>query len=70
MDTKEELKSGGIDPVVDDDISLLPAHEGLQQTHKFHELHGNSDFATVFQFLKRFRRMGLKISSDATLNVR
>lgn len=47
-----------------------PVHESLPSTHRHHTLHVESDFATVFQFLKRFRRMGLKISMDATIAVR
>ncbi|TYZ56926.1 hypothetical protein PybrP1_001909 [[Pythium] brassicae (nom. inval.)] len=51
-----------------ENASLLPpVHEPLESSHKYHALHGDSDFATVFQFLKRFRRMGLKISMDATI---
>uniref|UniRef100_K3WZ96 PHD-type domain-containing protein n=1 Tax=Globisporangium ultimum (strain ATCC 200006 / CBS 805.95 / DAOM BR144) TaxID=431595 RepID=K3WZ96_GLOUD len=73
LDKKEELKIGGIESVIEDDngdkdTALLPAHEHLEATHKYHELHSSSDFATIFQFLKRFRRMGLKVSSDVTLH--
>ncbi|KAF1334303.1 Inactive ubiquitin carboxyl-terminal hydrolase 53, partial [Globisporangium splendens] len=73
LDKKEELKSGGIDTIAEDGDGdkgavLLPTHERLEATHKYHELHGSSDFATIFQFLKRFRRMGLKVSFDVTLH--
>lgn len=59
-----------IEPITDKDAALLPVHAPLDPTHTYHELHCSSDFATVFQFLKRFRRMGLKISMDATIHVR
>ncbi|GAB9472470.1 hypothetical protein Gpo141_00009648 [Globisporangium polare] len=69
-DKKEELESADADATpaaTESDSALLPTHEPLGKAHKYHELHGDSDFATIFQFLKRFRRMGLKISLDINL---
>lgn len=71
-DKKEELESADADATpaaTESDSALLPTHEPLGKAHKYHELHGDSDFATIFQFLKRFRRMGLKISLDINLKV-
>lgn len=70
-DKREELKSDAdaTSQSTESDSALLPTHKPLGDAHKYHELHGDSDFATIFQFLKRFRRMGLKISLDINLKV-
>jgi hypothetical protein len=48
----------------------IPVHEPRGQDNRFHGLYHSSDFAAVFLFLKRFRRLGLKLGADITIDVR
>lgn len=70
LDRKTELPEADAEAADGAVSSLPPVHEPLEPSHKYHALHTESDFATVFQFFKRFRRMGLKIAMDATITVR
>nr|WAK73573.1 RNA-dependent RNA polymerase [Phytophthora palustris bunya-like virus 8] len=46
---------------------VFPKLQGLPEDHRFKELHKDCDFAAVFLFLQRFRRLGLNISNTVTL---
>ncbi|TMW65910.1 hypothetical protein Poli38472_003675 [Pythium oligandrum] len=46
----------------------FPKYESRGKDNDFDGLYGESEFATVFLFLKRFRRLGLKLSVEITIN--
>ncbi|RLN97376.1 hypothetical protein BBJ28_00018351 [Nothophytophthora sp. Chile5] len=78
---KDESEKGEEDPTSEEDTTsteapklikkpeevVFPTHDALDDTHEHHALHRNCDFAAVFLFLQRFRRLGLKISNAITL---
>ncbi|KAG7395856.1 hypothetical protein PHYBOEH_003102 [Phytophthora boehmeriae] len=55
-------------PVKSAEDVVFPKHKALDDTHTLHPLHQDCDFAAVFLFLQRFRRLGLNITSSSLAN--